>query len=154
MVIPQCASASPVGPQLMKMSSAASRPWSGLPGRCAWRFEKRNSNDKTCNFLPAKCRGPRLSILMQAERKLTAAVIAGHPCYGGCPWRDISARYCLAPVGFRRFIAGLGRTLIGTGILILLFVAYELWMNWTFPAGTTPVPLALLTVAVNETDCP
>jgi len=36
------------------------------------------------------------------------------------------------PVGFRRFIAGLGRTLIGTGVLILLFVAYELWGTGLF----------------------
>jgi sortase A len=35
-------------------------------------------------------------------------------------------------VGFRRFIAGLGRTLIGTGVIILLFVAYELWGTGLF----------------------
>jgi sortase A len=35
-------------------------------------------------------------------------------------------------VGFRRFVAGLGRTLIGTGVLILLFVAYELWGTGLF----------------------
>jgi sortase A len=37
-------------------------------------------------------------------------------------------------VGFRRFIAGLGRTLIGTGVLILLFVAYQLWGTGLFEA--------------------
>ena len=35
-------------------------------------------------------------------------------------------------MGFRRFIAGLGRTLIGTGVLILLFVAYQLWGTGIF----------------------
>ena len=35
-------------------------------------------------------------------------------------------------MGFRRFIAGLGRTLIGTGVLILLFVAYQLWGTGLF----------------------
>jgi sortase A len=35
-------------------------------------------------------------------------------------------------VGVRRFIAGLGRTLIGAGVLILLFVAYELWGTGLF----------------------
>jgi sortase A len=39
-------------------------------------------------------------------------------------------------VGFRRFIAGLGRTLIGTGVLILLFVAYELWGTGLFEHRT------------------
>lgn len=37
-------------------------------------------------------------------------------------------------MGFRRFIAGLGRTLIGTGVLILLFVAYQLWGTGIFEA--------------------
>lgn len=40
----------------------------------------------------------------------------------------------MRPVGFRRFIAGLGRTLIGTGVLILLFVAYQLWGTGLFEA--------------------
>ena len=35
-------------------------------------------------------------------------------------------------MGFRRFIAGLGRTLIGAGVIILLFVAYELWGTGLF----------------------
>jgi sortase A len=35
-------------------------------------------------------------------------------------------------VGVRRFIAGLGRTLIGAGVIILLFVAYELWGTGLF----------------------
>jgi sortase A len=39
-------------------------------------------------------------------------------------------------VTFRRFIAGLGRTLIGTGVLILLFVAYELWGTGLFEHRT------------------
>src|SRR5437763_15933971 len=88
-------------------------------------WTRTTSPESTTRSTPVKA-GKRSSSTT-AERKQTAAVIAGYPCYGGCPSRDISARYCLAPVGFRRFIAGLGRTLIGTGILILLFVAYELW---------------------------
>ena len=33
----------------------------------------------------------------------------------------------VAPVDVRRIVAGVGRTLIGTGVLLLLFVAYQLW---------------------------
>lgn len=39
-------------------------------------------------------------------------------------------------MGFRRFIAGVGRTFIGTGVLILLFVAYELWGTGLFEHRT------------------
>lgn len=45
-----------------------------------------------------------------------------------------TAQYGWRPVGFRRFIAGLGRTLIGAGVLILLFVVYQLWGTGLFEA--------------------
>jgi sortase A len=45
-----------------------------------------------------------------------------------------TGQYGWRPVGFRRFIAGLGRTLIGAGVLILLFVAYQLWGTGLFEA--------------------
>jgi len=48
----------------------------------------------------------------------------------GAPGDTYRGDYVVAPV--RRFIAGLGRTLIGTGVLILLFVAYELWGTGLF----------------------
>ena len=44
--------------------------------------------------------------------------------------------YVVGPVGFRRFIAGVGRTFIATGVLILLFVAYELWGTGLFEQRT------------------